>query len=120
MHYTILAFETKEDFAIRNDPDPVKRDEYWAAWPRYGNALRAAGVFVCGAGLQPPETAARIDFPDGQARVQDGPYADTKEQLGGFCVIDVPDLDTALEWAARCPRAPGRIVEVRPNVPPMS
>jgi len=56
------------------------------------------------------------DFPDGQARVQDGPYADTKEQLGGFCVIDVPDLDAALEWAARCPRAPGRIVEVRPNV----
>jgi hypothetical protein len=51
---------------------------------------------------------------DGQRHVQDGPYADTKEQFGGFYVINVPDLDTALQWAARCPAASGGAVEVRP------
>ena len=54
---------------------------------------------------------------DGKRRVQDGPFADTKEQLGGFFVIDVPDLDTALSWAARCPAAASGAVEVRPNLP---
>jgi hypothetical protein len=54
---------------------------------------------------------------DGQRHVQDGPYADTKEQLGGFYLIDVPDLDAALDWAARCPTAADGAVEVRPLVP---
>ena len=54
---------------------------------------------------------------DGKRRVQDGPFADTKEQLGGFFVIDVPDLDTALAWAARCPSAARGVVEVRPVWP---
>jgi hypothetical protein len=53
---------------------------------------------------------------DGKRQVQDGPYADTKEQLGGFYEIDVPDLDTALDWAARCPAAATGAVEVRPNL----
>lgn len=58
----------------------------------------------------------------GQRQVQDGPYADTKEQLGGYILIDVPDLDTALDWAARCPAAAYGAVEVRPILPmqPMS
>ena len=55
---------------------------------------------------------------DGRRVVQDGPYADTKEQLGGFFMIDVPDLDTALDWAARYPADIGGLVEVRPNIPP--
>ena len=69
---------------------------------------------------QPPDTATVLKFRGDERLVQDGPYADTKEQLGGFYIINVPDLDTALEWAARCPRAPGRIYEVRPNLQPMS
>lgn len=119
MNYTILIYETAADFAVRTDPDPRKRGDYWAAWPPYSKALKDAGVFVGGAGLQPPETAATLKFQNEQRLVQDGPYADTKEQLGGFFIINVPDLDTALDWAARCPRAAGRVFEVRPNLPPM-
>ena len=67
-----------------------------------------------GKGLEPPSTATTVRFRGGERTVQDGPYADTKEQLGGFFIIDVPDLDTALEWAARCPAITGGAVEVRP------
>ena len=80
-------------------------------------ALRDAGVMVGGAGLQLPEVATTVKLHEGKRLVQDGPYADTKEQLGGYFIIDVPDLDTALDWAARCPVAPGSVIEVRPNVP---
>ncbi|MGI8991918.1 MAG: YciI family protein [Bryobacteraceae bacterium] len=119
MNYTILICETAADFAVRNDPDAKKRADYWAAWPPYQKALKDAGVYVSGAGLQPPETATTLRFRGDERIVQDGPYADTKEQLGGFFIIDAPDLDSALEWAARCPRSPGRVIEVRPNMPPM-
>jgi len=119
MNYSILIYETAADFATRTDPDPKQREAYWAAWPVYAKALREAGVFVGGAGLQLPETATTLRFRDGQRLVQDGPYADTKEQLGGFFIIDVPDLDTALAWAARIPHAAGRIFEIRPNLVPM-
>lgn len=118
MNYTILIYETPADFAARTDPK--KQEAYWTAWPPFSKALKEAGVFAGGAGLQPPETATTLRFPDEKRLVQDGPYADTKEQLGGFFIVDVPDLDTALEWAARCPRMPGRVIEVRPNIPPMS
>lgn len=120
MNYTILIYETPTDFARRTDPDPKKRAAYWAEWPPFSKALKEAGVFVGGAGLQPPGTATRLSFRDGQRLVQDGPYADTKEQLGGFFMIDVPDLDTALDWAARIPHASDRVFEVRPNLVPPS
>lgn len=119
MQYTILIYESAEDFAVRKDPDPKKREAYWAVWPPYAQALRDAGVFVGGAGLEPPETATTLKLRDGRRHVQDGPYADTKEQLGGFFIIDVPDLDTALDWAARIPRAASRTYEIRPNLAPM-
>ena len=106
MNYTILIHETPSDFAERNHPDPKKREAYWAAWPAYTQALKDAGVFVGGAGLQPPESATTLRFEGGKRLVQDGPFADTKEQLGGFFIINAPDLDAALEWAARCPRSP--------------
>ena len=118
MNYTVLIYEGPGDFAARTDPQ--KKETYWASWPPYLKALRDAGVFVSGAGLQPPESATTVKLRDGQRLVQDGPYADTKEQLGGLVVIDVPDLDTALDWAARCPRSPERVVEVRPNMPPVT
>ncbi|HZP65454.1 MAG TPA: YciI family protein [Rudaea sp.] len=116
MNYTLLIYENAEAFALRGHPDVEKRRAYWAAWPPYAQALREAGVFVAGAGLEPPDTATT--FRDPHRRVQDGPYADTKEQLGGFFVIDVPDLDAALEWAARVPVAAGSVVEIRPNLVP--
>lgn len=118
MLYTILIYESPAEFALRTDPD--RKEEYWNRWPPYSKALKDAGVFAGGAGLQPPETAATLTVRDGQRRVQDGPFADTKEQLGGFYMIDVPDLDVALDWAARCPGANGKTFEVRPNLPRVS
>jgi hypothetical protein len=115
MNYTLLIYENSADFAARTDPE--KKEAYWAAWPPYSQALKDAGVFVSGAGLQPPGSAATVKLRNEQRLVQDGPYADTKEQLGGFFIINVPDFDSALDWAARCPRMPGAVIEVRPNLP---
>ncbi|MEC0373549.1 YciI family protein [Paenibacillus chibensis] len=112
MHFTLMLFESPEDFNARKDPE--KQQEYLAGWSHYAHALREAGVVVSGFGLHAPETAATIQRRDGEMLVQDGPFTETKEQLGGLFVIDVADLDTALEWAAR---APVNAVEVRQNLP---
>ena len=114
MQYTMLIYLTPEQFAARSDPQ--KREVFWGAFVPYMQALNAAGIVVAGAGLEPPETATTVDLRNGKRLVQDGPYADTKEQLGGFFVIDVPDLDTALDWAARYPTATGSVLEVRPTL----
>jgi len=116
MHYTLLFYESPEEFAARNDPR--QRDDFWPPFLHYIKAIRDAGVYVAGSGLQGPETATTVKVRDGKRHVQDGPYPETKEQLGGFVIIDVPHLDAALEWAARCPQRPGRGVEVRPNLLP--
>lgn len=86
-----------------------------AAYTAYIEALQKAGVFVATDWLKPSQTATTITLRDGARRVQDGPYAATKEQLGGFFVIDVPNLDAALAWAEKCPAARFGIVEVRPS-----
>ena len=85
-----------------------------AAGRAYGAALMEAGVFVGGAGLASPRSATTVTVRDGKRQVHDGPYAESKEFLAGFGIIDVPDLDTALEWAARHPAAAFASVEVRP------
>jgi len=112
----ILVYETPSVLAARTDPK--RKDAYWGAYRAYTKALRDAGVMVGGAGLEPPQTGTTVRVHDGKRRVQDGPFADTKEQLGGFVVIDVPDLDRALEWAARCPSASTGAAEVRQPLPP--
>jgi hypothetical protein len=117
MNYSILIYETPDDFASRTDP--ARAQKAWERWPPYFKALQDAGIYVSGAGLEPPGTATTVALRKGERRVQDGPYADTKEQLGGFFIIDVPNLDTALDWAARCPAAPTGVIEVRPNMKPM-
>ncbi len=114
MQYTVMIYETEADFAARTDPE--KCDAYWANWPPYRQALVDAGVFVGGAGLQNPDTTTSIRLRDGRPLVQDGPFADTKEQLGGFFIIETEDLDSALRWAAKCPISEGGGVEVRPNL----
>ncbi|MFI5014638.1 MAG: YciI family protein [Hyphomicrobiales bacterium] len=116
MNYTLLLYQSPADFAARTDPK--KRQAFLGSFRPYMKALTDAGVVVAGAGLQPPEGATTVKQRNGQRHVRDGPYADTKEQLGGFIVIDVSDLDTALDWAARFPTDGGG-VEVRPNLPPM-
>ncbi len=116
MQYTLMFYMGSDEFAARTHPERQKA--FWAAFMPYMKAIRDAGIFVFGVGLQPPETATTVRLSDGVRLVQDGPYADTKEQLGGFTIIDVPDLDTALDWAARYPAGPAGIVEVRPNLAP--
>ncbi len=116
MHYMIMAMETPDEFAAREDPEQAQ--EYWAGWSGYIAALTESGVLTGAGGLALPGTATTVRVADGRRIVQDGPFADTKEQLGGYFVIDVPDLDHALEWAARCPSASGGGVEVRPLLPP--
>jgi hypothetical protein len=106
MKYVLLVHDS-EAFAHKHK-DPAQR----AAGMAYGEALRAAGVIVGGAGLQP--TATIVSVRDGKRQVHDGPYAESKEFIGGFVIIDVPDLDVALEWAARHPAANYSCVEVRP------
>jgi hypothetical protein len=84
----------------------------------YNRALREAGVYVGGNRLEATTTATVVHVaPDGKTSVQDGPYAETKEQLGGYYLIDVPDLDAAISWAARCPGASYGKIEVRPIAP---
>jgi len=118
MQYILLFTEPETEFARRNDPEHA--GEYWGGWNAYIGALAQAGVIVNGDGLQPPHMATTVRVRDGRRMVQDGPFADTKEQLGGYFVIEVPDLDTALEWAARSPSASCGSVEVRPVLPPMT
>lgn len=118
MNYTFLIYESKAAFALRTHADEAKRSAYWSAWPAYIEALSNAGVFVDGAGLEPPQTACTLRPNGAGQKVQDGPFADTKEQLGGYFIVNVPDLDSALEWAARIPAAAGSVVELRPNLVP--
>lgn len=105
----IAADEAKE--AAMN---PAEMDQIVAAYGPYTNALMQAGVLVAGERLKASSNATTVRIRDGKTSVLDGPYADTKEQLGGFYIIDVADLDAALTWAARCPSAPIGSIEVRP------
>jgi hypothetical protein len=112
MQYTMLIYQNADAFAARSDP--ARREAFWGAFLPYVRALSEAGVMVSRAGLEDPERATTVRL-GSDPHVQDGPYADTKEQLGGFFVLDVADLDAALEWASRCPV--GQFVEVRATLP---
>jgi hypothetical protein len=112
MKFAILVYEPLTEMSARSDPD--RSANYWAAYTAYSQGMVAEGVAAGGTALQPPHLATRLHLRDGKRHVQDGPYADTKEQLGGLFLIDVPDLDAALEWAAKCPAASVGAVEVRP------
>jgi hypothetical protein len=111
MQYLLMAYESANAFNNRTGKD---QEAYFGAWRAYSDALKHAGVTTGGRGLEPPSTGTTVRVRHGERTVQDGPYADTKEQLGGFFILDVPDLDAALDWAARCPAACDGLVEVRP------
>jgi hypothetical protein len=84
------------------------------AWGEYTTALQESGALVGGDGLQSGDTATTVRVRDGETLVSDGPFAETKELLGGYYVIEVPDLDAALAWAAKMPNIATGSVEVRP------
>lgn len=115
MQYAILIYESKEDLAKRKDPK--LHGENNKAYEAYTKALIEAGLMRGGEALEAPEMATVVTLKGGKKQVQDGPYADTKEQLGGFYIIEAPNLDVALQWAARCPATGTGKVEVRPTMP---
>lgn len=114
MQYGLLIYETAELFALR---DVQEDGEYVAAWRAYYRAMQDAGIYKGGAPLLPPEIATTVRQRDNRRSIQDGPYANTKEQLAGIIMVELPTLDAALDWAARCPAAAYGCVEVRPLAP---
>jgi hypothetical protein len=97
-------------------PELTKAEkEHWlGAYQSYLEAMSEAGVLISSTGLQPTRTATTVRVSNGKTQVLDGPYADSKEQLGGFRIIDAADLDAAIAWAARNPTALHGVVELRP------
>lgn len=112
MDYTLFIYMKPEDFEARSNPET--KQAFWGSFGPYLNALMESGIVVGSGGLQDPATATTVRFNQADRQVQDGPFAEIKEQLGGYFTIRVDDLDTALQWAARCPVGSG--VEVRPNL----
>jgi hypothetical protein len=114
MQFALLIYEPIEPWSERSKDG---NSPYLAAWRVFYNALEEAGVHVAGEPLEVPETATTVRVRGGKRGVQDGPFAETKEQLAGFTILELGSLDEALDWAARCPAAAVGAVEVRPLAP---
>jgi hypothetical protein len=111
MKYLLALIGDESNFANRS---PEQQAAAMKQWDEYTQATVEAGVFVGGEGLQPSSTATTVAIQEsGEPIVSDGPFAETKEQLGGYYLLDCKDLDEALAWAKRIPM-PGGTVEVRP------
>jgi hypothetical protein len=113
MQYMILIYGDEKSFAMMAN-DAEAQQQMYAAYTRYGADMREAGVLRGGGELKPTHSATTVRVRNGKTVTTDGPFAETKEQLGGYYLIDVPDLDRAVQWASRCPAAQGGSVEVRP------
>jgi hypothetical protein len=111
MHYMLLIYGNE---AGMQSASKAQAEQMMAAYGAYTQAIKTAGVMVGADRLKPTSSASTVRVTDGKTKVLDGPYAETKEQLAGYYLIDVPDLDAALSWAARCPGAAHGSVEVRP------
>jgi hypothetical protein len=109
MRYLLMIYG-EENTGV--DPAEMEKEmnEYWA----YSDAIEKAGIGGPSEALQETSTATTVRVRDGQRVVTDGPFAETREVLGGFYLINVPDLDAAIEWAERCPGAKRGSIEVRP------
>lgn len=112
MRYMMLIHH--DETALANAP----QKELWADYAAFNEALAKAGAGMsAGERLQPASAATTIRTDDGKTEVLDGPYADTKEQLAGYFLIDVADLDEAIAWARRCPSSRYGSIEIRPLAP---
>lgn len=111
MQYMLMIYG---DEASEQKQSKAAMEQVFAAYGAYTRALREAGVMRGGDPLQPSSTATTVRVKGGKTEVLNGPYAETREQLGGYYIIETPDLDAALAWAARCPGASHGSVEVRP------
>jgi hypothetical protein len=113
MQYMILIYGDEKNFAQMSS-NPEAQKQMYAAFTQYNNDMRGAGVLRSGAELTPSSSATTVRVKNGKTLTTDGPFAETKEQLGGYYTIEVPNLDEAVKWAARCPAAHGGSIEVRP------
>jgi len=111
MEYVLLNYVNEGAFAALTKE---QQEQGVAAYMSYMEALTKAGVLKGKNRLERSSSATTVRVTNGKSQVLDGPYADSKEQLGGLFIIDVPDLDAAISWAARCPAATHGVVEVRP------
>jgi hypothetical protein len=110
MRYLLLIYSEEQT----TPPSQEVGDAVMAEWTAYTEAIRKSGVYLAGDALQPSQTATTVRLKEGERVVTDGPFAETREVLGGYYLIDVPDLDSALDWAAKCPGAKYGSMEVRP------
>ncbi|MGH7502671.1 MAG: YciI family protein [Longimicrobiales bacterium] len=111
MQYAMLIYLSPADFDDRTNED---NEAFWGGWRSYFSGMVDAGVYAGGNPLEAITTGATVRVKDGKRRIHDGPYAETKEQLGGFVILEAPSLEAAIDWAARCPAAATGAVEVRP------
>ena len=116
MRVMVIVKATKESEAEKNPFDVEGAAEMFEAMGKYNEELVKAGIMLAGDGLKPSKFGKRIHFNGTKRSVTDGPFAETKEQLGGYYVIDVDSVEEALEWAARIPSARHGTIEVRPVV----
>jgi hypothetical protein len=108
------AFTIYTDESQRESATPEQMEQVSQAYGAVTQEMNEKGIFVAGDGLYPTATATTVRVRDGERSVTDGPFAETKEQLGGFYVLDCKDLDEAIEWAAKIPGSQVGSVEVRP------
>ena len=111
MKYLLMTYVNENGWSKMTK---AEQEQGAAAYMAYGEALKKAGAIAGSNRLQPTSTATTVRITNGKSQVLDGPYVDTKEQLGGYFLIDAPDLDSAISWASRCPAAGHGVVEVRP------
>ena len=114
MQYMLLIYG---DESARGAATKEQMGQMYAAYGAYTDAMKKAGVFKAGDPLEGSTAATTVRVADGKTKVLNGPYAETKEQLGGYYLIEAADLDSALSWAARCPGAQFGSIEVRPVRP---
>lgn len=110
MRYMLLIYVNEA--AAQADLEKVKAVS--PAYVAYTNAMQEAGILLGGQRLQPTASATTVRSRSGKTEVLEGPYAETREQLGGYYMIEAPDLDAAIGWASRCPGAEHGTIEVRP------
>ncbi|TAK75864.1 MAG: YciI family protein [Dehalococcoidia bacterium] len=115
MKYMLLIY-TSEAEDMRRASDAVSGAAIMAEYQSFTNALTASGRLSAGEALQPTTNAKTVRIRDGKADINDGPFAETKEQLGGFYLVDADNLDEAIAWASRIPGAKWGCVEVRPVI----
>lgn len=113
MQYMLLIYQNEAGLQQIRDKDMT---EVTGAYMAYSKALVDAGVLRAGERLDRSANATTVRTENGKTKVLNGPYAEAKEQLGGYFIIEVKDLDAALSWAARCPGAQYGVMEVRPIV----